>query len=276
MLLLLFVKVLEQHQKIHISQQESLEGFLNHFIDLVVIANILPIARASAMQQRERMPTMKEVVNGRVWQGLGSGYDCNAFLIKGDQQTILVDSGTHSATEKVKEILSKFGVTAIVLTHGHLDHVGGAAHAIQTIRVPIWASQREAEKLETVDTNYIDPFFGTNIPPIEIGRRIEEGNLLDLGEITLKVLETPGHTSGSICLYEPSKQWLFSGDTVFADGSFGRTDLSTGSSSQLIDSLNRLSAHSVDSLFPGHMRSVITNGSKHIGKSYQNAKMWLF
>ena len=218
---------------------------------------------------------MKEIIGDRVWQGLGRGYDCNAFVIRSDKQAILVDSGTHMAAEQVTKIVSEFAITAILLTHGHLDHAGGVAVARQKISVPIWTSQYTAERLETADRAHIDPFFGSNIPPVEVTRRVRDGETLNLGEITLNVLETPGHTAGSICLYEPAKKWLFSGDTVFADGSFGRTDLRSGSSDQLISSLQKLTAIPVDALFPGHMRSVLADGSGHIAESYQNAKQWL-
>lgn len=218
---------------------------------------------------------MKEVVGDLVWQGLGKGFDCNAFLIKGSHKTILVDSGTHGAAEQIEQFISNFHVAAIVLTHGHLDHAGGAAHAAQQISVPIWTSEFTAERLETADIGHIDPFFGTRIPPIEIDRQVREGDKLDLGDIALEVLQTPGHTAGSISLYEPKRRWLFSGDTVFADGSFGRTDLVSGSSPQLITSLQRLASLPVEALFPGHMRSVLANGSEHIAESHQIAKRWL-
>ncbi|MHA2499102.1 MAG: MBL fold metallo-hydrolase [Candidatus Hodarchaeales archaeon] len=202
---------------------------------------------------------MKEVVGDLVWQGLGKGFDCNAFLIKGSQKTILVDSGTHGAAEQIEQFISNFQVSAIVLTHGHLDHVGGAAHAVQQINVPIWTSKFTAERL----------------PAIEIERQVRDGDIVDLGDIAFEVLQTPGHTAGSICLYEPKRHWLFSGDTVFADGSFGRTDLVSGSSPQLIASLQKLASLPVEALFPGHMRSVLSNGSEHIAESHQIAKRWL-
>ncbi|MHA2272173.1 MAG: MBL fold metallo-hydrolase [Candidatus Hodarchaeales archaeon] len=218
---------------------------------------------------------MKEVVGDLVWQGLGKGFDCNAFLIKGSQKTILVDSGTHGAAEQIEQFISNFQVSAIVLTHGHLDHVGGAAHAVQQINVPIWTSKFTAERLETADIGHIDPFFGMKIPAIEIERQVRDGDIVDLGDIAFEVLQTPGHTAGSICLYEPKRHWLFSGDTVFADGSFGRTDLVSGSSPQLIASLQKLASLPVEALFPGHMRSVLSNGSEHIAESHQIAKRWL-
>lgn len=214
---------------------------------------------------------MKAIVRDQVWQGLGRGFDCNAFVIRGDQQTILVDSGTQMAAEHVVKILSEFDIAAILLTHAHLDHAGGAAQAVQEVDVPIWASPYTAERLETADRGHIDPFFGSTISPIKVARRVRQGDTLNLGNINFNVLETPGHTAGSICLLEPTNQWLFSGDTVFADGSFGRTDLHSGSSTQLIDSLSRLAEFPIDALFPGHMRSVLTNGSGHIAESYQSA-----
>jgi glyoxylase-like metal-dependent hydrolase (beta-lactamase superfamily II) len=82
-----------------------------------------------------------------------------------------------------------------------------------------------------------------------------EGDTIDLGEHRLRVINTPGHTCGGICMYDEITQSLFSGDTVFASG-VGRTDLPTGSEDELIRSLKKLSGIDVRKLYPGHMESV--------------------
>jgi len=89
------------------------------------------------------------------------------------------------------------------------------------------------------------------------------------------VIHTPGHSPGSICLYEPGKKWLFSGDTVFAYGSFGRVDLPGGSARELIKSLEMLSRLDVENLYPGHEEVVEGDAKLHIARSLKIAKMFL-
>lgn len=83
---------------------------------------------------------------------------------------------------------------------------------------------------------------------------LTDGAKIDLGDSTLRVIHTPGHTPGSICLYEAQSKSLFSGDTVFPYGSVGRTDLPGGSSRDLIRSISRLVKLDVSVLYPGHGR----------------------
>ena len=92
------------------------------------------------------------------------------------------------------------------------------------------------------------------------------------------MLLTPGHTHGSCSLWESDKKILISGDTVFPQGSFGRTDLRTGNSNDLISSLNRLSKLEVKILLPGHMPPIISpskSTTNSIKESLQNARMML-
>jgi glyoxylase-like metal-dependent hydrolase (beta-lactamase superfamily II) len=92
--------------------------------------------------------------------------------------------------------------------------------------------------------------FGEKLEPISVARELQEGDKIELGELTLKVLHTPGHTAGSICLYEP-QQRLFSGDTIFSDG-VGRTDLPTGDVTALHNSIEGLLKLDVQNIYPGH------------------------
>lgn len=126
----------------------------------------------------------------------------------------------------------------ILLTHGHFDHVGAVRPLYQALNVPVYVCDKDADLPEELTAG---PLFYT----AEYG----EGDILDLDGLTFRVLETPGHTPGSVCLL--CGDVIFSGDTLFA-GSCGRTDLG-GSWSQMLSSLRRLSDLPGDyTILPGH------------------------
>ena len=104
-------------------------------------------------------------------------------------------------------------------------------------------------------------------------KAVRDGDVVEteLGELT--VIHTPGHTAGSICLLDGSREALYSGDTVFADGFFGRYDMPTGSLRMLVESLGRLSELKVEALLPGHGKVVVREGWKHIREAANAAKM---
>jgi len=93
--------------------------------------------------------------------------------------------------------------------------------------------------------------FRSKLVPVRVEKRLVDGDEICLGNWTLKILHTPGHTAGSICILLPEEGILFSGDTVFADG-FGRTDLPTGNPHDLVMSLRRLLSEPFSLIFPGH------------------------
>ena len=102
--------------------------------------------------------------------------------------------------------------------------------------------------------------FGERAPPVPATRLLKDGDRVG----GLLVIHTPGHTPGGICLYDSGARDLISGDTVFSDGGFGRTDLPGGDEAALRDSLERLAALDVKGLYPGHGSPVETGGSRHI------------
>jgi glyoxylase-like metal-dependent hydrolase (beta-lactamase superfamily II) len=105
------------------------------------------------------------------------------------------------------------------------------------------------------DQAVLSPLFGLSSHPLKVYRRLIDKDVIDLGGLTLEVLHTPGHTPGSICLYESESKTLFTGDTVFADG-VGRTDLPGGDFAALKASLRKLidftHKHGVSYYHPGH------------------------
>ena len=168
-------------------------------------------------------------------------YQTNCYILhqEGNRDCVVIDPGYEP--EIILSYLSEKGLTlrAILLTHGHFDHVGAVRElAAQTdCRVYINPKDLSLPPMLTAGPLYYTNTYG-------------EGDLLDIAGISFRVLETPGHTPGSVCLM--AEQNLFSGDTLFS-GSCGRTDLPGGDYRAMKESLKRLAALREDyNVYPGH------------------------
>lgn len=142
---------------------------------------------------------------------------------------------------------------AILLTHGHFDHIMAAKELKETWNVPIYACEKEIDVLTDGQKSLVAGYFRepyTITPDVTV----KEGDELSIAEFTWKVFETPGHTIGSCCYYIEKESVLFSGDTLFA-GSYGRTDFPTGSGRQIAESVRHLLSTLPDDtmVYPGHM-----------------------
>jgi glyoxylase-like metal-dependent hydrolase (beta-lactamase superfamily II) len=192
----------------------------------------------------------------------GVGLSSNVYVLQGEEIT-LIDTGVGDEYNRLDKELEQLGVevrnvTQVVLTHTHPDHFGGLL-AVQGISSPrILVHRLDGHALDVLDLDQI--------------RFIEEGEEVIADKHRLKVIHTPGHTAGSICLFDEVKSILFSGDTVFPNGFFGRTDFPTGDSLALVESLRRLTEIHVESLLAGHEEPVIREGDSHIRLSYEMAK----
>ncbi|MEX2702619.1 MAG: MBL fold metallo-hydrolase [Candidatus Baldrarchaeota archaeon] len=201
----------------------------------------------------------------------GRGFDSNIYvIIDEDRKAMLVDCGTGLYFNQLLNTLDKLNVDlknikCIILTHMHFDHSGGVVKLLERRSIDVLAHKIDAKYLEEGDDEYVFAWgFGAKLKPIKISAYLEEGNNINFGDFNFKVLHTPGHTKGSICLYDEEKKILLSGDTVFAGGGVGRFDLPSGSLRDLINSLERLSKIKVDKLLPGHGEIVTENGNLHI------------
>ncbi len=198
----------------------------------------------------------------------GMGFDSNIYLII-DEVIALIDAGTGMNFETVKRNMNKFNlkpsdVGLIINTHCHYDHAGGDRDFVSAFGCGVEIHELEARLLREGDQVItLAGGFGRRLEPIEVARELYEGDRIKLGEFTLEVLHTPGHTSGSISLYEPSHRALISGDTAFCGG-VGRTDLPTSDIEALVRSLRRLSALDVEKLYPGHGSFVERNGRRYV------------
>jgi len=193
----------------------------------------------------------------------GVGFDSNIYLII-DKTIALIDAGTGMNFENVKQNLSKFNlkpnnIELVINTHCHYDHVGGDRDFVQAAGCEVCIHELEAGLLRKGDQIItLAAGFYEKIGPIKAVRGLREGDKIELGELTLEVLHTPGHTAGSICLYGPTRHLLFSGDTIFSDG-VGRTDLPTGDAAALRGSIEKLLKLDVQNIYPGHGPSVEKN-----------------
>ncbi len=163
---------------------------------------------------------------------------CNCSVI-GDEATreaMVIDPGDD--IEDVLAIIRKHNlqVKQIVITHAQIDHVGGAMKLRTATGAPILLNQNDYALLKMLDVQAA--WIGVATPgKVEIDHSIANGESVSAGSITASVMQTPGHTEGSICLYFPTEKKLIAGDTLFA-GSIGRTDLPGGSYTKILRSLH--------------------------------------
>jgi glyoxylase-like metal-dependent hydrolase (beta-lactamase superfamily II) len=179
---------------------------------------------------------------------------CNCSVI-GDESTreaIVIDPGDN--VDQILALIQKHNlqVKQIVITHAHIDHVGGAAKLRAATGAPILLNQNDYALLKMLDVQAA--WIGVPTPgKVEIDSSIGPSDIVKAGPIEAQVIHTPGHTEGSICLYFPVENKLIAGDTLFA-GSIGRTDLPGGSYEKILRSLHdRVLALPDDTIvIPGH------------------------
>ena len=163
---------------------------------------------------------------------------CNCSII-GDETTreaLVIDPGDD--IDEVLALLAKHNLKAkqIVITHAHIDHVGGAMKLRAATGAPILLNQNDYDLLKMLDVQAA--WIGMADPgKVEIDASVTTGETVAAGQHKAEILHTPGHTEGSICLYFPVEKKLIAGDTLFA-GSIGRTDLPGGSMQKILRSLH--------------------------------------
>lgn len=181
-------------------------------------------------------------------------FAANCFLVgdAGRREAILVDPGDWSREAAGLVEPEGFRVTRILLTHGHIDHASGAAAAARALGAPVWLHAGDLPQLVRLGELSEAFGFGSASPPA-IDHHPADGETFQVGEHEARVIHTPGHSGGSVCLHFPADRVLFTGDTLFA-GSVGRTDLPGGDPAALVRSIvQRLIPLGDDvRFFPGH------------------------
>lgn len=178
----------------------------------------------------------------------------NCFVLGCDssREGMLVDPGGD--IPQVAAMVAKHQLTIryIVNTHGHFDHVGGNRDAVAAFSAPLLIHQADAPMLDRVrEVSRMYGMRAENSPAPD--SFLSDGQIIQVGTLTVSVLHTPGHTQGGCCLYCAAEQKIITGDTLFAD-SIGRTDLPGGSHEQLLASIRTKLFVLPDEVtaYPGH------------------------
>lgn len=181
--------------------------------------------------------------------------ETNCYILKNEEnnQGLIVDPGADagrilSAVQELK--LEK--VDGILVTHCHSDHIGALHEVRQAVKAPVYIGSIDAAGLSDPEVN-LSRWMGTDIVTYAPDKTVEDGDVINVAGFELKVLLTPGHTSGGVCFYNEANALCFVGDTIFCE-SIGRTDFPGGSYKQIIESI-RTKLFSLDKdtrLLPGH------------------------
>jgi len=215
----------------------------------------------------------------RVHQIVDLSFEVNLYFIDAPKP-VLIDSGLGSDGRRIAtmvyQLLEGRRLAAIILTHRHFDHTGGAAELMSKFSTEVFASPPEAKCLVEGDQMTTGAAsFGGRLVPIP-AEPLRYGERFDIGDGDLLALHSPGHTEGAICLYHEKSKSLFTGDVVFCGGSVGRWDLSTGDYAQLVQSLEKLNTLEVENLYPGHGPYSEGDAMEHLKLGLDSLKSFLW
>lgn len=205
------------------------------------------------MNVQEVEKNMKEITVRNLVLGM-LGTNC-WFLRNPETGELLITDPADSPEQIIQQTAAMEGTpVAVLLTHGHYDHMLAAEAVSRRFGIPVYAHEAEQEVLRDAQKNLSAAWSSPYM--MEADRTVKEGNVLTLAGYEIRVMHTPGHTKGSVCYYLPEAGVLLSGDTLFCE-SYGRYDFPTSSGRDLIASVKRLLRELPENVkvYPGHNES---------------------
>lgn len=209
----------------------------------------------------------------------GRDYDSNVYLVVGEVPTI-IDTGTgfysKMIIEHIQKVIPLIKIRQVFLTHEHFDHVGGVNDIVTATNgaARIFAHAGVVSKLKVGKSTFAE-MLGGMMPKITVDVPLTDNQQVTIGDEPFQVYFTPGHSIGSLCFYSKNSKVLFSGDTLFAHGGFGRYDFPGGDFNLLLQSIERLSNLNIKCLYPGHGPIVETEGADHVFESLRSIRSLL-
>lgn len=194
---------------------------------------------------------------------ISSSFSSNVYLIKAKKVTLIdVGAEPENLLERLKKEIALPELALIILTHSHPDHTLALPSLLKVTKAKVALHKQELK-------SSVKSIMGFSIPRIKPDILLKGGEKLNLGDFSLQVIHTPGHTPDSICLYQEGI--LFSGDTIFAGGNIGRTDLG-GNNKDLLSSIKKLTNLEVEIAYPGHGEPIQKNAREEILSSLRLAE----
>jgi hydroxyacylglutathione hydrolase len=180
--------------------------------------------------------------------------NCYILYDASSRDCFVIDPGAEAGRIQANIARERLLPKALLLTHGHPDHMGAAAALSARFGIPLWVHGADEEEMRSAAGHGLASLFGVKLPP-PAGRLLVDGDTLTMGGMELLVIHSPGHSPGSILLHGDGL--LFTGDTLFK-GDVGRTDLPGGDEGELQRSLDRIKEFPPQTvILPGHGESSI-------------------
>lgn len=215
--------------------------------------------------------------------GLSHSFDCNIYLIDGEDELALIDTGAGENVDRVLANVRKDGfspdkIGKIILTHHHADHSGGCRKIKKATSCRVYLHREDVHRVEQGDEEEMGLVTAKRsglyspqyvFDSFKVDYKMGDSEEISVGEIKMKVIHVPGHSKDSVCLYmkEYSSKVLFSGDVVFFEGKIGLLNRSGSSLEHYHQNFSKITSFSCDILLPGHGIFSLSKGEEHIKKA---------